>query len=65
MNIKVNGEDRQVSDGTTVQHLLDEVRPGVAVAVLVNDDVVTAAQRTTRVLKDGDQVAVLIFAGGG
>jgi len=46
--------------------LLKTLVPGAArVAVLVNDTVVKAERRESHLLKDGDHVEILAFAGGG
>jgi len=62
----VNGERRQVPDGTTVAQLLDTL--GIArdrVAVEVNLDVVPRAEHASRSLSPGDRVEVVSFVGGG
>lgn len=66
MNIRVNGEDRDIAAGSTVATLLGEL--GVAqphVAVEVNLEVVPRAQHRETVLTDGDRVEVVTLVGGG
>ena len=66
MRLIVNGEKKDLKDGTTIAQLLKTFAPGIArVAVLVNDTVVTAERRASHALKDGDRVEILTFAGGG
>jgi sulfur carrier protein len=66
MRIEVNGESREVPEGTTVTALLAFL--GVTaprVAVELNAQVVTRALHPTTSLKAGDQVEVVTFVGGG
>ncbi len=66
MQIVVNGETAEKPEGLTLQGLLQDLGANRArVAVVVNDDVVTSERRGTCVLKDGDRVDILTFAGGG
>ncbi len=66
MQVTLNGETREVPDGTTVAGLL--VHLGVKaerVAVEVNETVVTRAEHASRVLQAGDAVEIVAFVGGG
>ena len=66
MRLSVNGEPREVPDGTTVAALLEALglrRGGVAVEV--NAEVVPRATYARRVLGAGDRVEVVTFVGGG
>ncbi|MBM4380107.1 MAG: sulfur carrier protein ThiS [Deltaproteobacteria bacterium] len=67
MQLTVNGEAREVPSGTTVVGLLKSlgVRPGAAVAVEINAQVVRRAQHPDRTLAAGDQVEIVTFVGGG
>jgi sulfur carrier protein len=62
MKIIVNGEPREVADGTTVDALAGAPR-GIAVAV--NSVVVPAASWTTTRLVEGDAVEVVTARQGG
>jgi sulfur carrier protein len=66
MNIQVNGQTRDLPEGSTIASLLGEL--GVTqphVAVEVNLEVVPrAVHRETR-LKEGDRVEVVTLVGGG
>ncbi|HVE83251.1 MAG TPA: sulfur carrier protein ThiS [Myxococcales bacterium] len=66
MKLTVNGEAREVADGTTVSQLLAalEVATG-RVAVEVNAAVVRRAQHERHALVEGDQVEIVTFVGGG
>jgi len=66
MNIHINGQGREIADGSTIAKLLGEL--GVTqphVAVEVNLEVVPRAQHPSTVLRDGDRVEVVTLVGGG
>jgi sulfur carrier protein len=66
MQLKLNGEIREVKDGTTVATLL--VQLGVKaprVAVEVNEVVVTKDRYDAHGLRSGDAVEIVAFVGGG
>ena len=66
MKVVVNGEVRDCAEGTTLATLLSALQAAPErVATLVNDAVVSHADREEAVLKDGDRVEILVFAGGG
>ena len=66
MRVRVNGEQRDVSDGTTVSLLLLqlEVEPG-PVAVERNREIVPRALHASTALHEGDELEVVQFVGGG
>lgn len=66
MTLKVNGERLFISGATTVGGLLRElaIKPG-AVAVEVNLVIVKKADYEGFSLKDGDEVEIVNFVGGG
>ncbi len=66
ITIRVNGEPREIADGTTVEALLAEVterRDGVAVER--NRAVVPRNAFAETKLADGDEIEVVTFVGGG
>ena len=66
MQIAINGEIREVPDGSTVAALLAQL--GVKaprVAVEVNESVVTRDRHEEHVLRSGDAVEIVAFVGGG
>jgi sulfur carrier protein len=66
MNIQVNGQGREIAEGSTVANLLGEL--GVTqphVAVEVNLELVPRAQHRDTVLNTGDRVEVVTLVGGG
>lgn len=66
MQIRLNGQARDVSDGITVAALLHElrVRPE-RVAVLVNQGIIKKPSYGSTTLRDGDAVEVLTVMAGG
>jgi thiamine biosynthesis protein ThiS len=66
MQIRVNGEDQEVADGTTVAGLLErlQIRPE-RVAVERNRLVVKRATWLQAKLEAGDEIEILTFVGGG
>ena len=65
MKIKVNGQDRDVADGTTVTQLIEQhnLTPQ-KVAVELNRRLIRTNQYDTP-LNDGDEVEIVTFVGGG
>jgi sulfur carrier protein len=66
MNVIVNGEARDVSDGTTVAVLVDELgHSPKGMAVAVNEEVVPRSTWRNVELRGGDRVEVLTASQGG
>lgn len=66
MQIRLNGEPHALPDCVTIHALLDTL--GVAserVAVEVNRRILTRSEFTVVTVKDGDEVEVVTFVGGG
>ena len=62
----VNGEERPIGDGGTIADLLAELAlAGRRVAVEVNRDIVPAKDYASRSIRDGDQIEIVQFVGGG
>jgi sulfur carrier protein len=66
MRIKLNGKDEELNEGSSVAALLQKlgIRPET-VAVEVNLDIVSRDKRAEKVLKEGDEVEIVKFVGGG
>ncbi len=66
MQVYVNGEPKELKEGTTVAELLQQLglNPKV-VAVERNRELVTRSEHDRCVLKDGDRVEIVTLAGGG
>jgi sulfur carrier protein len=65
IRIKVNGQEREVGDGTTIRALLAQSNlVPEKVAIEVNRRLVRGDKYETT-LKEGDEVEVVTFVGGG
>jgi sulfur carrier protein len=66
LRIQVNGEPRDVDDGTTLSELISslQLKPE-QIAVELNRTVVRRAEWPATVLHDGDALEVVHFVGGG
>jgi len=66
MRVTVNGEGREVAEGTTVRGLIELLQlDGGPVAVEKNGDIVPRAQHASTALADGDAIEIVHFVGGG
>lgn len=66
MEIKLNGEIRQIKDGMTLQELVDSLQlPNRALAVAVNRTVITRQKWPEVVLYPADRVELVRAIGGG
>ncbi len=66
MQVKLNGETRELPEAMTILQLLEwlKVRRDI-VAVEVNREIVPRARHGDRRLEEGDAVEVVTFVGGG
>lgn len=66
MRILINGEHEEISDGATVQQLVQKFKlVPKHVAVEVNRELVPRDTFPQTVLRDGDRVEIVTFVGGG
>lgn len=65
MKLLVNGDPCEVPDGLTVSALLQHLAIDGLVAVEVDREVVPRAQRDGHSLRDGAQIEIVHFVGGG
>ncbi|MBZ5504261.1 MAG: sulfur carrier protein ThiS [Acidobacteriia bacterium] len=66
MQLQINGEDREFSNGLTVAALVAQLgMKQDRVAVELNLEIVPRAHWKTTVLKEGDKLEVVHFVGGG
>ena len=66
MTITVNGEQREMREGATLDSLLEALgvrRDGTAVAL--NDDVVPRTRHAATVLRGGDRLEIIVAVAGG
>jgi len=66
VKVIVNGEPRELPEGTTVAAVVESISPAATgIAVAVNDEVVGRAAWTGTTVRDGDRVEVLTAVQGG
>jgi sulfur carrier protein len=66
MDVMVNGQKRELPEETTVSRLLETLNVAPErVVVEVNLTVLKRAEHPRTVLKEGDQVEIVHFVGGG
>ena len=64
--VRINGEERRFEEAPTILEVLDGLHaPPGAVAVEVNRTIVPRSTHNDRRLRDGDEVEVVTFVGGG
>lgn len=66
MTILVNGEEKELADGSTVAELIEAIglKPE-RLAVELNREIVRRAEWGSTSLSDGDKVEIVHFVGGG
>jgi sulfur carrier protein len=66
MNIRINGEEKEIKEGLSIATLLDElqIRPG-RVVVELNRNIIAREALGSTALKDGDSLEIVHFVGGG
>ncbi|HFD32529.1 MAG TPA: sulfur carrier protein ThiS [Gammaproteobacteria bacterium] len=66
MQIIVNGEQRDVSEGITAEQLVTEMEiTGKRIAMEVNLEIVPRSSYPEHILKSGDKVEIVHAVGGG
>lgn len=66
MKLRVNGDNIDAPDACTIRVLIEQLGLGSGpVAVELNREVVPRAQHTTVTLKEGDELEIVHFVGGG
>jgi sulfur carrier protein len=66
MDIKLNGEPRQITEGLTVAGLVEQLGyTGKRIAVERNGEIVPKGQHSSTVLVAGDQLEIVVAVGGG
>jgi sulfur carrier protein len=66
MKIRVNGEEKEITDGLSLARLLEElqIRAG-RVVVELNRNIVSREAHGSTLLKEGDALEIVHFVGGG
>ena len=66
MDVTINGQPRDLPEGTTVSQLLERLRIAPErVVVEVNLRILKRAEHPATILRAGDQVEIVHFVGGG
>lgn len=66
MIVRINGEDTELTENTSVQNLLDSRQISADTVVIeLNRDILPSESFDETILKDGDHLEVLRFVGGG
>ena len=63
--VKVNGEEKDIVGKTLAEYFVTTKYDMKRVATEINGEIVPKAQYAQTVLKDGDNVEVVSFVGGG
>lgn len=66
LRIQVNGEPREVNDGSSLPELIAELQlKPQQIAIELNQQVIRRAHWATTMLRDGDRIEIVHFVGGG
>jgi thiamine biosynthesis protein ThiS len=66
MKVLVNGEEKDLSDATSLSELITALDLPVArIAIELNREVVRRSDWGSTMLKDGDRIEIVHFVGGG
>ncbi|MDH3973157.1 MAG: sulfur carrier protein ThiS [Deltaproteobacteria bacterium] len=66
MEIIINGNLKEVREGTTIKSLLEEMKtPAMGIAVELNREIIPRSSHESTVLKAGDALEVVKMVGGG
>lgn len=66
MQVTVNGEQRELEAGTTVNGLLEQLQlQQNRVAIELNLEILPKARYADQIIQDGDRIEIVHFVGGG
>ncbi len=66
MNIQLNGENKNVADGTLLSQLIEQLElNGKRLAVEINREIVPRSQHADYVIREGDKIEIVHAIGGG
>ena len=65
MTVKVNGEVRELPDGTTIRTLVQQFKLSPEKVAIEWNRRLVRAEKYDAALKDGDEVEIVTFVGGG
>ncbi len=65
LRIRVNGESREVTDGTTLGELVESMQLRGRLAVEINGEIIPRAEYDRYRLHEGDRIEIVQAIGGG
>ena len=66
MELKINGNVKEVKEGISISNLLEEMKtPAIGIAVELNREIIPRSSHESTVLKDGDELEIVKMVGGG
>lgn len=66
MQISLNGENKEINDGSTLAELIAEMQLGdIRYAVEINEELIPRSEHGDHVLNAGDEIEVVKAIGGG
>ena len=66
MELKINGNSKEVREGMTISALLEEMKtPAIGIAVELNREIIPRSRHEATVLRDGDVLEIVKMVGGG
>jgi sulfur carrier protein len=66
MNITLNGEAREIADGTLLSQLIEQLDlVGKRLAVEINREIVPRSEHAAYVIRAGDSIEIVHAIGGG
>lgn len=65
MNVVVNGETKQIADGTTIRQLLAQLNLLPEKVAIELNKRLARSEKYDQPLKDGDEIEIVTFVGGG
>lgn len=66
MNATINGQEKSLQQGTTLDALLRDLELSpIRVAVEINEDLVSRKKFGETIIQEGDTIEIVTFVGGG
>lgn len=66
MEVKINGDLKEVREGMSISNLLTEMNmPPIGIAVELNREIIPRSSHESTVLKEGDVLEIVKMVGGG
>ena len=66
MNIKVNNEQREISENTSVENLIEQLKISTnGIAIAINNNVVKKSEWNSTIIKNQDNILIIKSTQGG